>query len=166
MKKKYRYALKYTIFRFVPCLILVSAASAVITFLSTTNDSAAEFQLALILSCLAVGITLSYHLFQIGRFLYTIHRQETQHGIVFNDAHPKTLAKFYPWVVCTNDWLILPGRWALSRWEIRTASMAPAEPDRGGPLFPVTIRTHSGKAYKIKLRRESDARYIRNWAKR
>lgn len=166
MRTKYRYAAKYIGFRLIPFFVYLGAVSAMLLFLGGVNQSPAEQAAAILLCALAAAIFVGYSLFRILPFLRMIRRQEEQYGVIFDDKNPKTVEKWSSWIVLTDHWLILPGRLALYREEIRSASIGDARPQKGGTVYPVNIQTASGKTFRLKCKSEASARFVRKWARR
>lgn len=108
---------------------------------------------------------VAYSGFNIVRFLVMIKRQERQHGVVFDDKNPIALAKCGLWVVCSDNWLIRPGKIAIFRKEIHSVSIADGVHSRGGPLYPVRIKTIHKKSFKLNFKNETDARLVKKWAR-
>lgn len=137
-----------------------------VIFLSHTNNEPAEQQISVVICSIALTYLFVCYLFNIISFLNMIKCQEKQYKISFDDNNSKTLAKYPLWVICSDNWLICPGKYAIHRKDIKSASIGKAQPLKGGIIYPVRVQTLSEKVFKLKFRDETAAKALRNWTKR
>lgn len=166
MNLKLRYIMKYIFFRLIPEFLIIGAVSAMLIWISMADKSSFALTASIIASAIALSLLLLYHSFNIINFLKMIKRQEKQYNIIFDDKNFKIYAKYSLWIVCSDYWLIRPGKYAIYRKAIESASIGEAHPQKGGIIYLLKIKTHWGKAFSIKFKNEKDAKAVKNWARR
>ncbi|MBO5269710.1 MAG: hypothetical protein J6B77_02920 [Clostridia bacterium] len=163
MRAKCKYTLKYLAIEFLPWFLVFAALSVMLVFIANSACAPSE-QFAVCALCTAGLLGFSvYHLVRVCRFLSGIAVQERKYGVFFgDDRDDRTKTYAYGMIVCTRDWVIHAGRFALYRAEIRSVSIGDAEPQKNGSIHPVRIKTVSGKKFVLKCKNEAIARAVRN----
>ena len=139
--------------------------SALLIWMSKANDNSFELTISIIISTIALTTLLIYYSLNIINFLNMIKRQEKQYITTFDDKNPKVFSKYSLWIICSDNWLIYPGRLAIYRKEIKSASIGETYHVKGSTVYPVEIKTLSGKVFNLKIKNEKDARKVRIWAR-
>ena len=167
MNLKSRYILKCLAFRALPFFLPFVAEAVALIWVVALYGSFPELVIAVTLSAIVLPAFCVYYVYNVVNFLRMIKHQETKYKIKFSDKNPKTVAKFSLWVICTDEWLISPGKFAICRQEIKNIARGESYlAYKAGVIYPVKIKTHSGKTIKLKLSDEAHAKAVRNWARR
>ena len=166
MSKKSIYVVKYIAFSFMPVFFLAIAMSAFLIFAAKTNNSSVELILSIVIAVSTLTALILYFTINITRFLRMIQKQEKHYKTKFDDNNARIFSKHYECIVLSDNWVFSPGKFAIYQNDIKSASMGEAYIDHKCVVYPVIIKTFSGKAYKLKLTDEQDARAIRKWARR
>ena len=167
MNKKIIYVIKYLSFSFVPIFLLAVAMSALLILGAKTNNNSFELILALVISITVITALFLYFSINIILFVNMIKKQEKQYKTTFDDSNAKIFAKHFSWIVLSDNWVFSPGKFAIYKNDIKFASMGEAYSEyKSGVIYPVKLKTFSGKVYKLKLKNEQEARTLRKWARR
>ena len=167
MCDKHRLAIKYVIFRLLPLFICLGLIFAFFVIAPSANGEAFAKALAIALCAVCFVVFLVFYTLNVCAFLRMIDRQEKQYGVSFELKNPKTLARLSSWIILGDEWLVRPGRCAIYRKDICSASVGDAVLDgRRGVFYPIKIKTLSNKTFTLKLLNENDARQVRKWAKK
>ena len=167
-KLKNKYTLIYVAFQALPVFLIIIAIGSAIIFMADRGGTKLDLTLSVVAVTVSLFAFFIYYGYRIIKFLKSVNSQERKYGVYLDDSNAKTLGnKFSVWLLCAEKWLIYPGRFAIHRSDIKSASVGEQYLEgRKLIITPVRIKTHSGKTYIIKLRREDDARYLRKWAKK
>jgi hypothetical protein len=96
-----------------------------------------------------------------------IKKQEQKYKTTFNDNNARIFAKHFSWIVLSDNWVFSPGKFAIFQNDIKSASTGEAYSEyKSGVIYPVKIKTFSGKVYKLKLKSQQEARTLRKWSRR
>ena len=164
MALKWRYVLQYICFRVLPILLLMVCLSGLLICASATNGNRAESTAIGVVCVSAVAAVILYWFGNIVHFLCMIERQRKQYQTDFSNINAITVARWSRWVICSENWLIQPGKIALYRAHIQTASITETA-EKGGIRYRVNLKTKTGKRYTLKFSNETIARTIRVWAR-
>ena len=168
MKLQHKYSLKYLLYHALPLLLFICAVSSLFFFGAHVNNSNLELIISVLISSIAFAIFFTYYLFNIISFLHMIKKQEKIYNVSFDVTNSRQLGgKFSLWVICSEKWLISPGKYAIYRGDIVNGSIGESYYEyRTGPIYPVRIKTKSGRTYKVKLRNDENAKFLRKWARK
>ena len=166
MSKKSIYVVKYIAFSFMPVFFLAIAMSAFLIFAAKTNNNSFELILSIVITVSTLTALILYFTINIIRFLRMIQKQENCYKTKFDDNNAKIFSRYYSWIVLSDNWVFSPGKFAIYQNDIKSASIWEAYSDHKCIVYPVKLKTFSGKVYKLKLTSEQDARTIRKWARR
>jgi hypothetical protein len=164
---KWRYIRKQLIFRLLPYFGVVSVIAAALIWAVGAYGSFPELVFVIIASAIILSCILAHFIFNTFNFLDMIKKQEIKYRTKFNDKNHKTVSKFGLWIICSESWLISPGKFAIHRQEIKSISLGEGYLQyKQGIIYPVRIKTCSGKTLKLKFNNENHAKAVRNWARR
>lgn len=167
MNLKGRYIIKYLAFRALPFFGIVCAMVAVLIWATATYGTFSELIAVIVISAITIICHLAYYLYNVIGFSNMIKKQEIHYRTVFNNNGAKTVSIFGSWTICSDSWLILPGKFAIHRLEIKSVSIGESYLQyKTGIIYPVRIKTHSGKTFKLKFNNDTYAKAVRNWARR
>ncbi|MBE6671532.1 MAG: hypothetical protein E7593_04945 [Ruminococcaceae bacterium] len=167
MRLVYRYIMKYVAFTVVPMLLFVGATAYAFIFAGSINNSLVELTFSIVISSVVFVCFLLYYGYNILRFLSMIKRQNKKYKVSFDDKNATNIGSIFSTrVICSDNWLICPGKIAIYYKELKSASMGECYYSRGGAVYPVKIKILSGKTYNIKFKSEADARFLRKWARK
>ena len=167
-KLKNKYTLIYVAFQALPVFLIIAVIGSALLFMADRGGTKLDLTLSIVTLAVSIFAFFAYYGYRIIKFLNSVNSQERKYGVYLDDSNAKALGnKFSVWLLCAEKWLIYPGRFAIHRSDIKSASVGEQYLEgRKLIITPVRIKTHSGKTYIIKLRREDDARYLRKWAKK
>ena len=166
MNPKHRYILKFLILRAFPFLGTVCIMAAALIWAVAVYGTFPELIFVSVVSAVTILCHLAYYSYHIISFSSMIKRQEAQYRTVFNDKGAKTVSIFEFWTICSDNWLISPGKFAIHKREIKSVSLGESYSHRQSILYPVRIKTCSGKTYQLKFSNEIQAKAVRNWGRR
>ena len=167
MNLKWRYIIKQLVFQALPYFGVVSAMAAALIWAVGAYGTFPELIFVIIASVIILSCILAYFIFNVVNFLDMIKKQEIKYRTKFNDKNHKTVSKFALWIICSESWLISPGKFAIHRQEIKSISLGESYLQyKQGIIYPVRIKTCSGKTFKLKFNNENHAKAVRNWARR
>ena len=166
MNLKNRYVAKYLAFRALPFFGTICIMIVALIWVTALYNTVSELIFVIVISAVTVICHLTYYAYHIISFSGMIKRQEHQYRTVFDDRGAKNISIFSIWLICSDHWLIVPGKLAIFRGEIKSVSMGEAENHgRRGTAYPVRIKTRSGRAFKLLLGDQEHARAVRKWAR-
>ena len=166
MNLKHRYIAKYLAFRALPFFGGVCALIVALIWATAWYNTLSELIAVIVISAVVVICNLTYYVYHIINFSHMIKRQERQYRIVFDDRGAKNISILSVWLVCSNQWLIVPGKLAIFRGEIKSVALGESETHgKGGIVYPVRIKTHSGKTFRLNLSDDARAKEVRRWAR-
>ncbi len=165
MNFKHQCVMKYIAFRFVPAFLIVGTLFAMPVYMLTaeTGSKSSELTIAIALFAFAMAVLLAYYGINIFNFLSMIKQQEKQYNILFDHEKSEAFTKYSLGIFCSRNWFIHPGKIAIYRKAIQSASIV--EKYDKGMIYSLRIKTHSGKSFIIKFRNEKDAKLLRKWAR-
>ena len=165
MNFKYQCVMKYIAFRFVPAFLIVGTLSAMPVYMLTaeTGSKSSELTIAIALFAFAMAVLVAYYGINIFNFLSMIKQQEKQYNILFDHEKSEAFTKYSLGIFCSRNWFIRPGKIAIYRKAIQSASIIEERP-KGGILYSLRIKTHSGKSLIMKFRNKNHAKALRKWA--
>ncbi len=167
MNLKRHYILKYLVLRALPFFGVICAMIAALIWCVAMYGTFFELIFVIVVSAVTILCHLVYYLYNVISFSIMIKRQETQYQTVFNDKGAKTISIFGLWAICSDRWLISPGKFAIYRGEIKSVSLGESYLQyKQGIIHPVRIKTCSGKTYQLKFGDKDKAKAVRNWARR
>ena len=167
MSKKSIYVIKYLTFSFAPVFLLAVAMSTLLIVGAKSNNNTFEIILALVISVATITALILYFSINIILFLSMIKKQEQKYKTTFNDNNARIFAKHFSWIVLSDNWVFSPGKFAIFQNDIKSASMGEAYSEyKSGVIYPVKIKTFSGKVYKLKLKSQQEARTLKKWSRR
>ena len=166
MNFKYRCVAKYILRRFLPNFLIVGTLSAmpIYMLMAEVNLKTADLVVAIALLATVIAVMLGYYTVNIAKFLQIIKQQENQYHIQFENAKSELFTKYSLGIICSRNWLIQPGKLAIYRKSIQSASIIEERP-KGGILYSLRIKTHSGKSFIMKFRNKNHAKALRKWAR-
>lgn len=159
--------MRYLLFKFTPLFLLVVIMSGLLIWMTKSNDKPSELTASFVISVSSLAILIAYYSINIFTFLYMIKKQEKNYKIKFDDKNAVILEKHSSWIVCSDNWLFSPGRFAIYRKEIKSASVGEAyHANKTGVIYPIKIKTLSGKVLNLKFKNEKEMKAVRKWARR
>ena len=159
--------MKYLVFRALPFLGVVCAMSVALIWATALYNTFPEWITTLVMSAITILCHLAYYAYHSIRFSKMIKKQELQYQTVFDNIGAKTLSLSPFWTVCSDKWLIVPAKFAIFKQEIKSVSLGESySHPKGGIIYPVKIKTRSGKTFKLKFGDDTRAKALRTWARR
>lgn len=167
MNLKNRYIMKYLVYQALPFFGVVCAMIATLIPITALYGTFPELIVVSVISAITVICHIAYYSYNVISFSRMIKKQEIQYRTVFNDNEAKTVSRFSLWAICAKDWLIVPGKLAIHRREIRSVSLGDSYLQyKNGIIYPMKIKTHSGKTFQLKFTDDARAKAVRKWARR
>ena len=167
MNQKRKYIKKYICFRFIPLFVTVGILSFLVVWMTKTNNDQTELVLSIAIASIVLELVLGYYLINIVKFSNMIALQEKKYKIKFEPNTPIVLAKHSSWIICSDNWLFSPGKFAIYIKEIKAVSFGEVYHEyKTGVIYPIKIKTISLNTIKVKFKSIEDAKYVKKWARK
>ncbi|MBQ7012125.1 MAG: hypothetical protein IJN63_10500 [Clostridia bacterium] len=164
MTDKTKCIVKYILLRALPFFLTLASVSAAFMYMAYLETDPLYIPLTVLCTAAALG-TAVYYAARITRFAKMISESERRYGTVFEMNGYRTFDFFDEWIICTDNWLIRMGKYAVYRKEIVNAAVGECLIGKGGARYPLRIKTRSTKTLVFTFRDPDDANEVKKWAR-
>lgn len=144
-------------------LILIQLISGILLFFSCIVSDPIEKTSLYVMYILPFIYMVSYYVWNTMRFSHMIDEQRKHYDIDLTCQNPMTISRLSAWIICSDYWLIQPGKIALYKKHICKVSIIESS-EKGGIFYHVMLKTMTGNQYKLTCRHKDTVKKIRAWA--
>lgn len=164
MTDKTKCILKYILLRTLPLFLMFASVSAAFMYMAYSENDPLYVYLAVLGAAAVLGVTV-YYAVSITRFAKMINESERKYGVIFDMNNCRTFEFLDEWIVCTDNWLLRMGKYAVYRKEIVNVSIGECLIGKGGARYPLRIKTRSSKTIIFTFRDSDIAKEAKKWAR-